>query len=53
MGSNGSSAAHCASVRSARPVTVKVLNEVSGVQVFLVVDRSTGDLVYLINDTPT
>jgi hypothetical protein len=43
-GSSGSSTAHCASVRSARPVTAEGGHEVSVQMVFLVVDSSTGDL---------
>ena len=43
-GSNGASTAHCSSVRSNRPVTGIVCNEVSGVREFLVENPSTGDL---------
>jgi hypothetical protein len=52
VGSSGSRIAHCASDKSARPVTATLTNEVSGVLIVLVDDRSTGDLIYLINDTP-
>jgi GNAT superfamily N-acetyltransferase len=42
-GSNGCSTAHCSSVRSARAAT-DMVHEVSGIQVFLVEEPSTGDL---------
>ncbi len=42
-GSNGSSTAHCASVRSNRPVTARV-STMSRCQVFLVDEQSAGDL---------
>jgi hypothetical protein len=48
----GSSIAHCASVRSARPVAATLATRSPVFSISLVVDRSTGDLLYLINDTP-
>jgi hypothetical protein len=51
-GNNGSSTAHCASVRSARPATTTLATRSPVIMVVLVDDRSTGDLTYLINDTP-
>ncbi|TCO55670.1 hypothetical protein EV192_10792 [Actinocrispum wychmicini] len=51
-GSSGSSTAHCASVRSARPVAATLATRSPVCVIVLVDDRSTGDLVYLINDTP-
>src|SRR5438270_8415752 len=52
-GSSGCSTAHCASVRSARPVSVRLDTRSPVFSIFLVVDRCIGDLDYLINDTPT
>src|SRR4051812_44224745 len=52
-GSSGSSTVHCASVRSARPATSTLATRSPVYLIVLVDDRSTGDLVYLINDTPT
>ena len=52
-GSNGSSTAHRPSVRSARPATTTLATRSPELQVVLVDDPSTGDLTYLINDTPT
>jgi hypothetical protein len=51
-GSSGCRIAHCASVRSARPVAATLATRSPVFSIGLVVDRSTGDLVYLINDTP-
>ena len=53
FGSSGPSTAHCASVKSARPVTATLATRSPVLTIFLVDDRSTGDLVYLSNDTPT
>jgi hypothetical protein len=52
FGSSGPSTAHCASVKSARPVTATLATRSPVFSIFLVDARSTGDLVYLINDTP-
>jgi hypothetical protein len=51
-GSSGCSIAHCVSVRSARPVAATLATRSPVFSIGLVDDRSTGDLVYLINDTP-
>jgi hypothetical protein len=51
-GSSGSSTVHCASVRSARPATITLATRSPVFSIFFVDDRSTGDLIYLINDTP-
>lgn len=51
-GSNGCRTAHCASVRSARPATTTLVTRSPVLQVFLVVNPFTGDLAYMINDTP-
>ena len=39
--------------RSARPVTATLATRSPVFSIFLVIDRSTGDLIYLIKDTPT
>jgi hypothetical protein len=51
-GSNGSRTTHCAPVRSARPATTTPATRSPVLQVCLVANPSTGDLAYLINNTP-
>lgn len=50
-GSSGCDTAHCASFESARPAPLRA-DKVSGGSIGLIVDRSTRNPVYLIDNTP-